>query len=111
MPDIATLFAWFVIAALFSVFVAAIVGLGSLPGKIARGRNHPHAAAINAASWLGLAMGGIPWAVAFVWAFIPFGDSQTGGTPKDGELQRLRDEVADLQSQLATIRQSGGQHS
>ncbi|QDU74272.1 Inner membrane protein YiaW [Bremerella volcania] len=99
--DIATLFAWFVIAVLFSVVVAAIVGLGSLPGGIAKQRNHPHADAINAASWIGLALGGILWPIAFVWAFIPFGKSNSTG---DGEVESLRKQVAQLQAELASLK-------
>lgn len=34
--EFATLFAWFVIAVLFLVIVAAIVALGTLPGRIAK---------------------------------------------------------------------------
>ena len=59
--------------AVFAVLIAAafvvIVGLGTLPGRIARSRGHPQAAAINASSWLGLATGGILWLLAMVWAF------------------------------------------
>jgi len=41
----------------FAVFgvliVAAMVVLGGLPGQVARQGNHPQAAAVNAAGWLG----------------------------------------------------------
>lgn len=98
--DIATLFAWFVIAVLFLAIVAAIVALGSLPGHIAKQRSHPHADAINAASWIGLALGGILWPIAFVWALIPFGNSDSG---RDGEVDALRRQVAELQAKLDTL--------
>ncbi|PQO45578.1 DUF3302 domain-containing protein [Blastopirellula marina] len=97
MIDFATLFAWFVIAVLFGVIVVAIVALGSLPGRIARRKNHPHASAIEAASWLGLLLGGIGWVVAFVWALIPFGTSTT-------EDPSLRQQVADLQSEVQSLK-------
>ncbi len=70
MVDLLTIFAWIVLATLFLAFVAAIVYLGSLPGNIARQRNHPQADAITAASWIGLALGGLGWPIAFVWAFV-----------------------------------------
>lgn len=73
MYDIATYFAWFVLAVLFLVTVVIIVALGSLPKKIALKRNHPQVEAINAASWIGLAMAGIGWPIAFVWAFVRSG--------------------------------------
>ena len=98
--DIATLFAWFVIAVLFFTVVAAIVALGSLPGHIAKQRHHPHAEAINATSWIGLALGGILWPIAFVWALIPFGHA---GSASDGEVESLRRQVAELQAKLDTL--------
>ena len=63
------------------IFAAAgIVFPGSLPGKIARGRNHPWPEAVNAASWIGLTTG-ILWPFAFVWAFLPLpASSGTGGS-------------------------------
>ncbi|MHC2067544.1 DUF3302 domain-containing protein [Bremerella sp. T1] len=101
--DFATYFAWFVIAVLFFVIVAAIVALGSLPGNIAKQRNHPHATAINAASWIGLALGGITWPLAFIWAFIPFGASPGSA---ESDVERLREQVAQLQAELATVKKS-----
>jgi len=101
--DVATLFAWFVIAVLFLVVVAVIVTLGSLPGHIARQRNHPHVDAINAASWIGLALGGITWPIALVWAFIPFGQATSSD---DGEVTALRKQVAQLQTELASLRKT-----
>lgn len=104
MIDFATLFAWFVIMILFTVFACAIVVLGSLPGKIAAKRNHPHQEAINVASWIGLLLGGILWPLALVWAFIPLG----GAAESESEVTRLRRQVADLQAELASLK-SGGQ--
>ncbi len=47
-----------------------VVFLGTLPGKIAKGRNHPQAEAINVASWLGIITAGILWPFALIWAYI-----------------------------------------
>jgi hypothetical protein len=52
--DVLAVFALVVIAVLLAAVVAVVVGLGSLPGAIARKRGHPQAAAVNAASWLGV---------------------------------------------------------
>ncbi len=98
--DIATLFAWFVIAVLFIAVVSAIVALGSLPGHIAKQRSHPHAEAINAASWIGLALGGVLWPIAFVWSLIPFVYSVSA---RDREVETLRSQVAELQAKLDTL--------
>ena len=82
MIDLATLFAWFVLALLFCVFVTLIVLLGSLPKKIALKRNHPQVDAVNAASWIGLACGGVGWPIAFVWAFLRSGNAGHSAPPE-----------------------------
>ena len=64
------IFALVVIFFLINAFAAVIVILGGLPGKIARKREHPHADAVNVASWIGIATG-VLWPFAFVWAFLP----------------------------------------
>ena len=106
MIDGLTYFAWFVLALLFLVLVAAIVAIGSLPKKIALQRNHPQVDAINAASWIGLLVGGVGWFIAFVWAFTKSG--QLGYTPSEAmatapaeEVDRLRARVAELEASLA----------
>jgi len=78
MIDAPTIFAWVVIAVLLLVIVVAIVVLGSLPKKIALKRNHPQVDAINAASWIGLALMGTGWPIAFVWAFLRAGPIGAG---------------------------------
>ena len=50
--------------------VLVFVELGSLPGKKAAQRNHPHAEAINIRGWLGLLFGGVGWMLALVWAHM-----------------------------------------
>ena len=96
--DAAMLFAGFVLALLFLVTVAVIVALGMLPGRIAKARNHRYADAINAASWIGLALGGIFWPLAFVWAFFPVGDSD--------EATALRQQIEQLKAELAAMQSS-----
>ncbi len=111
MYDIATYFAWFVIALLLLVLVVIIVWLGSLPGKIASKRNHPQVDAINACSWIGLAMLGAGWPIAFVWAFLrsgPMGADapENGPEPTDrlrpsvAEVNDLKDRIIALEHQL-----------
>jgi len=62
-------FAFLVFAILIAVAVIVIVKLGQLPGQLARKWGHPQASAINAASWIGIATGGLLWPLAFIWAF------------------------------------------
>ena len=63
------IFALIVLAILLITVVAIIGILGALPGRIARGRNHPQADAIAVGGWLGLLFGGIFWPVVMVWAY------------------------------------------
>jgi hypothetical protein len=76
-------FAFVVFAVLILVAVIIIVMLGRLPGQLARKWGHPQAAAINAASWIGIATGGLVWPVAFIWAFINPHASLAGGGPQE----------------------------
>ena len=119
MYDFATYFAWFVIAILFFVVVAAIVAIGSLPKRIAVKRNHPQVDAINAASWISLAFGGLAWPIAFVWAFLRAGDA---GRPAGGDepqtsrdatqvvtsetLRELRQQMSELRAELASLKRT-----
>lgn len=89
--DIASLVVIFLI--LIAV-TAAIVVLGSLPGKIAHKRGHPYPDAVNAASWIGLATG-IFWPVAFIWAFLP--------VPGRGVEEASADELAELRQRLEAL--------
>jgi hypothetical protein len=103
--------AWFFIAFLIIALAAVIVALGSLPGKIARGRGHPWPDAVNAASWIGLATG-VLWPFAFVWAFLPVpasgGDRASSGAD---ELGRIHDKLAALEAAIDRLQpqQGGGQ--
>lgn len=74
-------FAFVVFGVLIAAAVVIIVSLGKLPGQLARKWGHPQAAAINVASWLGLATGGLLWPLVLIWAFMtPSGASQSSKT-------------------------------
>ena len=87
MIDVFDIIAFVLFGVLLAVFLQVLVTLGSLPGQVARKRAHPQAAAINIASWVGiatLALGavvpradanaftlmGILWPIALVWGFL-----------------------------------------
>ena len=84
MIDVFDIFAFVVFAVLLAVLVVVVVALGSLPGWVARKRNHPQAAAINVAGWLGLAGFGILWPLALIWAFLkPAGAGESSAAGKE----------------------------
>ena len=70
MIDAFDIIAFVVFGVLIVAAVVIVVWLGQLPGRIAQKRGHPQAAAITAASWVGLATGGVLWLIAFIWAFL-----------------------------------------
>lgn len=74
-------FAFLVMAVLLATVVVIIVLVGSLPGRIAASRNHPYAAAVNAAGWISLLTLGVLWPIAFVWAFF---SPKSSGPASDG---------------------------
>ena len=87
------IFAFIVFGILFLAIVIAIVGLGSLPGNIARRRGHPQADAITAAGWIGIASLGIFWPIAFVWAFLRPADDAVAQTSQKSEESNRSDDV------------------
>src|SRR5262245_19294396 len=70
MIDAFDIFAFVVFAVIAAAAVIIVVTLGQLPGQIAERRGHPQAAAINVASWLGVATLGVLWPIALIWAFL-----------------------------------------
>jgi hypothetical protein len=114
MIDIFDFIAFVLFAAILAVIVQVVVTLGTLPGRIARERDHPQAAAISIASWLGLAtlvLGatvtsgaeavsftgmGFLWPFALVCAYLkPFGTRPSPAGPRpDGPNRPEGKEVA-----------------
>ena len=92
-----------VLIALVALAGVIIVYLGLLPGKVAKGRNHPQAEAINVASWLGIIMGGVLWPFALIWAF--YRPTERGGAAGSEQLARLEAKIEDLEAQ---VRRLGG---
>ena len=75
-------FAFVVFAILIFVALVIIVGLGKLPGQLASKWDHPQASAINVASWIGIATGGLLWPIALIWAFLVPSSSRTSQVGK-----------------------------
>ena len=55
MIDVYDIIAFVVFGAILAIMVQVVIILGTLPNRIAQERGHPQAAAINIASWLGIA--------------------------------------------------------
>ena len=92
-----------VLIVLVAMFGVAVAYLGMLPGKIAKGRNHPQTEAINVASWLGIITAGILWPFALIWAYIrPHEQSAAASSEK---LASLESRVDALEEQ---VRKLGG---
>jgi hypothetical protein len=58
-----------VLGVLVAAAIALVVVLGRMPGKIARGREHPQADAVGVLGWIGVVTLGLAWPVALVWAY------------------------------------------
>jgi hypothetical protein len=93
MIDVFDIFAFVGFAVLLGAILVIVVGLGSLPGWIARKRGHLQAAAINVASWLGVATLGLLGPLALIWAFlVPRPLWPTGPAAKQKPARVLRSE-------------------
>ena len=84
------IFALIVMFVVAAVLIWLLVILGSLPGKIARKREHPQADAITALGWIGIITMGVAWLIAIVWAY-------TKPLTNSGQLSELQERVADLE--------------
>ena len=75
-------FAWTVLLILTASAVAMFFIAGSLPGYIAKSRNHPWTQAVTVAGWVTLICGFVLWPIALIWAFVdvPAPKNATGKT-------------------------------
>jgi hypothetical protein len=95
--DALDIFALLVIALLIAVVIWLVVLLGSMPGNIARKRNHPQAEAITALGWIGIITMGASWLVAIAWAYyIPSGNEQSPDLEK--RIESLESRLQDMQA-------------
>ena len=102
---------WITLGVLFAmpVLIGLIVyKLGSLPGNIARARNHPQAKAISICGWMGV-ITLIMWPIAMVWAYLnaaagPAAEgsiSEASNQSLVGELQRASQRLAEIEARLS----------
>jgi hypothetical protein len=64
------IFAWIVLLILVVSAVAMFFIAGSLPGYIAKSRNHPWAQAVTVAGWVTLICGFALWPIVLIWAYV-----------------------------------------
>ena len=89
------IFAWIVLLVLAISAIVVIVVLGSLPGKIARRRNHPYAQAVTVAGWIGLVFIAL-WPVALIWAYVDI----PRAAPAAADWNDLRQRLSRAESEL-----------
>ncbi len=90
-------FTWFVLIVMAATLMVGLVVIAQLPGKMATANNHPQAAAINMAGWLGLIFtAGIVWIGAMIWAHTKPASS---ALPNE-DLEALKARVVNLEIEL-----------
>jgi hypothetical protein len=114
-----------IVAPIIAIAVFWIVHI--LPEKIAEERKHPQAKAIQTLCLLSLVFGGLLWPIAWLWAYskpvlykLAYGtdtvEPEHGGgtqpsasTAEGDELKRLRTQVAELETRLASKSAADGE--
>jgi hypothetical protein len=100
---------WLTLGILFVMPVViglVIYKLGSLPGDIARARNHPQAVAISICGWMGI-ITLVLWPIAMVWAHLDWptaaaegSGSATAAPSLIGKLQQASQRLAAIEASL-----------
>lgn len=96
---------WLTLIVLFVLPVAVaylIYRLGSLPGAIARARNHPQADAVTVCGWMGI-ITLVLWPLALVWAYLEPSKPLGGGTASDAESKALISKLREATQRLAAL--------
>jgi hypothetical protein len=93
------------IALLILLVLATLIGslvwyLGTLPGRVAKNRNHPYELAISYGGWATLVLGGVGWPFVLMWAYAP--NRLVESSRQETE---LRDEIRLLQAQMNGLSQ------
>jgi len=119
LDSVADVMAWVVLVIAPVVAIAVFLLVHILPEKIAEKKKHPQTDAIKTLCLLSLAFGGMLWPLAWLWAYskpvlykMAYGTDKVEHGPDDqgepvagaaeaGELKRLREQVADLETKLA----------
>jgi hypothetical protein len=95
---------WVTFGLLFSsvlIFLIALVGLLTLPGRIALARKHPDAEAVRTMGLLGF-LAVVPWMQAFIWALKPTDKVDIRRFP-DEEREANEEEIARLTAERGNL--------
>lgn len=76
------IFAIVVLLVLLAAAIGVWVVLAMMPGRIARSRNHPQAAAVNVCGWWGAITMGVLMPLAFIWAYYDPGAKASAAKDK-----------------------------
>jgi len=117
VDTIADMLTWIVLILVPIIGIGLFLMVHILPEKIAEKKQHPQAKAIQTLCLLSLVFGGMLWPFAWLWAYskpvfykMAYGtdkvahghdDASQSGGDKAEELKRLRQRVAELESELA----------
>ena len=85
------IFALIILLVLLLSILAIWVVLAILPGRIARQRNHPQAAAINVCGWWGALTLGLLMPVAYIWAYTNPTECGGSDTATSSETKKTED--------------------
>jgi hypothetical protein len=99
------------------IFLAFLVWLAGMPGRIAISRKHPDAEAVKVMGYLGF-LPIVPWLQAFIWAFKPTDIVDIRRYPA-AEAQAIDEEIARLSgetppaatTETSTQKPGGGQEA
>jgi len=95
-------FAAIVLLILLVAAIAIWVALAMLPGRIAKGRNHPQAEAINVGGWVSALLLFVLWPLVLIWAFTkPQTVSEGGGGASSEDVKTLKNRISNLEAKLA----------
>ena len=118
LDNVADFMSWIVIILVPIVGIVAFRLVHILPEKIAMKKKHPQAKAIQCLCLLSLVSGGLPWPIAWLWAYTkPVLHKLAYGTDRDEfhghpskaeiELTALRSRITELESKLTTEENNG----
>ena len=91
-----------VLVMMVAMVVALFVVLGSLPGQIAKKRDHPNAKAIQIGGWATLLLAVVGWPFVLMWAMSESSAKLDPGKT-DSIDQDLNQRISELSQRLATL--------